>query len=213
MKKLVMTVAVLACAASIVSAQTVTSANMVGYTKVNAVGGQLTMCALNFETGGATLQELIGTDVPNLSGLFLWDVSAGAYVTASLGSRGTWSPDLVLELGDAFWIQAAGSGTNELIFSGEVLITDSVITVPSGLAMVGYGYPVDQDWQNTQISADLPNLSGLFVWDNDTQSYTTYAKGSRGTWNGNPGLGPTEGFWVDNSGVQIDVDEPVPFTP
>jgi len=60
MKKLVMTVAVLACAASVVSAQTVTSANMVGYAKVNAVGGELTLVALNFEPSTNLVSEIVG---------------------------------------------------------------------------------------------------------------------------------------------------------
>ena len=214
MKKLIMTAAVLATA-SIVTAQTVTSANMVGYAKVNAVGDQLTLCALNFETGGATLQEIIGTDVPNLSWVYFWDMDLGQYVNAQLSGRGSWSPNLVVDLGDAFWIDssAAAGVTNEVIFSGEVLTGDQVISLPSSLSMIGYGYPVDFDWQDTQMSADLENLSWVYVWDNGLQEYVNYQKSGRGSWNGNPSIGLSDGFWVNNVGVQVDVTETVPFTP
>ena len=52
MKKILMTAAVLACAASIVSAQTVTSANVVGYSKVTMEPG-FNMIRAAFLAGGA----------------------------------------------------------------------------------------------------------------------------------------------------------------
>lgn len=211
MKKIVMTAALVACAA-VVTAQTVTSANIVGYTKVDAVGGELSLVALNFDAGTAnTLEDLIGQGVPNLTWVYLWDVDAGTYKSAQLGARGTWSPNLAVELGDAFWIAATGSDTNELIFSGEVLTDDAVISLPTGVAMIGYGYPVNFDWQTTQMSSDLDNLSWVYVWDEDTQAYVSSQKGARGTWNANPAVGPRNGFWVENAGAPIDVTETVPF--
>ena len=214
MKKLIMTVAVLATA-SIVTAQTVTSANMVGYTKVNAVGGELSLVALNFETGGVELQDLIGGDVPSGSSVFLWDKVGGAYSVAALNTRGTWVPNLTFELGDAVWIQAAGSGTNELIFSGEVLTTNALITLPAGVVATGYYFPVSKDFTATQMAADVANGSSLFIWDEVAQGYLVWAKNTRGSWVGTgvPVLDPKGGFWIDNSGAEVIVDEPVPFTP
>ncbi len=213
MKKLVMTVALIACA-TVGSAQTVTSANIVGYSKVNPVGGELSLVALNFDAGSAnTLEDLIGQSVPNLTWVYLWDVDAGAYESAQLSARGSWTPNLEVELGDAFWIQPAGSGTNEVVFSGEVLVEDAIVTLPAGVSMLGYGYPVNLEWQSTQMSSDLDNLSWVFTWDQGTQAYISAQKSARGSWTANPSIGVTEGFWVDNAGDQIDVAEPLPFTP
>ncbi|VGO16119.1 hypothetical protein PDESU_04709 [Pontiella desulfatans] len=214
MKKLVMAVAVLACASAVV-AQTVTSANIVGYTKVNAVGGELSLVALNFETGGTTLQDMIGTDVPALSFVYLWDKDTSAYTSASLNTRGSWTPNLTVDIGDAMWIQAAGAGTNELIFSGEVLTSNSVWALPAGIVATGYSFPVEKDFKTTQAATDLAALSFLYMWDEGTQSYAAWSKNTRGTWTGtgDPIMDPKEGFWIDNAGSAIVVDEPVPFTP
>ena len=214
MKKLVMTVAVLACAASIASAQTVTSANMVGYTKVNAVGSELALVALNFETDGATLSELIpGSDLPGLSTIYIWDKGTAAYLVATLSTRGAWSMDPVIDLGDAFWIAPAGTGTNELIFSGEVLIEDSIITLPAGIIATGYGYPVDKDFTTTEMAAELPGLSTVYTWDEGTQAYSVFTKSTRGAWSGSPILDPVGGFWIDNPEGELTVTNTVPFTP
>ena len=63
MKKLVMTAAVLACAASIASAQTVTSANIVGYGKVQAADG-LQIASMQFVSGSNTLDTIFGDQYP-----------------------------------------------------------------------------------------------------------------------------------------------------
>ncbi|MDZ8117921.1 hypothetical protein [Pontiella agarivorans] len=214
MKKIIATAAMAACAA-VVTAQTVTSANIVGYTKVEAVGGELTLVALNFDAGSATLQDLLGTDLPALSGVFLWDKGTGAYVGSTLNTRGSWTPNLTVNTGDAFWVSTAGSGTNELILSGEVITDDVVVTLPAGIVATGYGYPVEKDFKDTQMASDLPSLSGIFLWDADTQSYAAWSKNTRGSWvgTGDPILAPSAGFWVDNAGSEVDVTEPVPFTP
>jgi len=213
MKKLVMTAVALTCVASIASAQTITSANTVGYTRVNAIGGELTLVAVNFDTSGITLQDLIGTDVPSLSGIFKWDKQTDTYAVSTLNSRGSWSPNLVLDLGDALFIQPAGSGTNELIIPGEVLLNDAIIGIPTGIRATGYFFPVNTAWTGTELSDDLPALSGLFTWDEVAQSYNVSTKNSRGTWSADPVIGPAQAFFIDNSGGPITSTNTVPFTP
>lgn len=214
MKKLLIATAAVACA-SVVMAQTVTSQNIVGYTKVTAPGGELTMAALNFDTGGATLQELIGTDLPNLSFIYVWDKGAGSYVPASLNARGLWSPNLVLEMGDALWIEPSGAGSSELIFAGEVLSATNSWSIPAGAAMTGYFYPVQKDLTTTQMADDVANLSFIYFWDDGLQTYRPWSKNARGLWSGTGTsvIDPRQGFWIDNAGGPIVVDEPVPFTP
>ena len=51
-----------------VSEAQTTSDNLVGYSKVTATGGQLSLVAVNFETGGLT--KWIFGDLPNLSCIF-----------------------------------------------------------------------------------------------------------------------------------------------
>lgn len=209
-----MTAAVLACAASIVSAQTVTSANIVGYTKVEAVGGQLVLAALNFETGGSVLTDFIPNGaLPASSAAFLWNKDTGAYVSSSVNARGNWNNDFAIATGDALWIQAGGSGTNEIILPGEVITVDTDIPVTNGIVATGYFFPVETLWQSTDLSAAMPNGSVVHVWDAGLQSYASATKNARGTWNANPVIGPSSGFWIENSGAATNVTETVPFTP
>jgi hypothetical protein len=213
MKKLVMTVAVLACAASMVSAQ-VTSANIVGYTKVEAVGGELTLAAVNFDTGGVLLSDVIpsGT-LPANSSVYKWDKTTKSYAVSSLNARGAWNNNFTLNLGDALWIQAAGTDTNEIVFSGEVLTDVASITLPNGIVATGYYYPVSQSWTATQMASDLVSGSTVYIWDAGSQSYISASKNARGAWNANPTIDPQSGFWVLNNGAEAVVNESVPFTP
>lgn len=191
MKKLVMTAAVLACAASVVTAQTVTSANMVGYAKVTAVGGQLTLVALNFETGGLTVNELFGS-LPTGSVINLWDKGANAYVTSNKGRAG-FSPNPVVTLGSALWVKAAGTATNQIILSGEVLLSETNTVAVTGLDASGYFYPVETLWGDTDLAVQAPAGSVLNVWNG--VGYSTYNKGRAG-WSGNPAIGVAQGFWL-----------------
>jgi len=213
MKKLAMTVVVLACAASVVSAQ-VYSENIVGYTKVQAVGGQLSLVALNFETGGALVSDLCGP-LPALSAVYLWDKTNQQYIPVTKNTRGAWVGDTAVNLGDAFWIAPSGTGTNELIFSGEVLTDDAMIDIPVGLTATGYFYPVEMDFRTTQMASDLAALSAVYLWDDAAQGYIPWTKNTRGAWvgSGNANLDPKGGFWIDNAGEATQVTEPVPFTP
>ena len=81
MKKLVMTVAVLACTASIVSALTVPSANVVGYSKVTLDDG-FNMIRTPFQDGDANvdIQDLFdtsglkaGADSSSADAIYFWD--------------------------------------------------------------------------------------------------------------------------------------------
>jgi len=204
MKKIIISFAVLAAVAAIAYG-VVESANIVGYAKVKAIGGQLTLTALNFDPGtnGVTLQELIGTQLPNGSAIFVWDKNSGTYLQPANLGRGTWNPNHKLFAGDAFWIKAAdGSGTNEVILSGEV-ITDSTNTaaISAGIDATGYFFPVSISWTNTDLSKNLPNGSVLYIWNGST--YEQWNKG-RGNWipmppaTGIPTIGPTTGFWISS---------------
>ena len=69
MKTMGIALAVVTFAAVAVQAQT-TSDNIVGYSKVNAVGGELSLVALNFEAASTTVADLIGNQLPANSKLY-----------------------------------------------------------------------------------------------------------------------------------------------
>ena len=214
MKKLVMTVAVLACVATMVSAQTVTSANMVGYTKVSAVGGELALVALNFGDDESMLvTELIGDQLPSGSALYVWNKSSQAYDTINKAARGGWPASAAITSGQGFWIQAAGLASNEVILSGEVLLSETnSVVLPVGLTATGYYYPVETPWLDTGLSEALPTGSALYLWNGT--GYDIHNKAARGGWStaGSAVVGPAQGFWVE-SPTSVNWDEERPFTP
>jgi hypothetical protein len=222
MKKLLMTVAVLGCAAA-VTAQTVTSANIVGYTKIAAPGSGLVFVTLGFlDEGTTSVSSLFGDSLPANSLVYVWDKSTHTYLTAAKYSRGVWNPDHDVFNGDGLWIASAGAvgTTNEVIMSGEVL-TDATNTVSFASGFVdatGYYYPVSVDLLTSPIGTQLDNNSLIFTWDESGQAYYGWKK-SRGSWTtfipGSPSaalIGPADACWIQ-SAVTESIDVPRPFTP
>lgn len=207
MKKPLMTVAVLGCAA-VVTAQTVTSQNIVGYAKVSLGANQLDLVAVNFDTGSAPLSVLIGDQLPTNAKVYLWDKVANTYIPSTKGFFG-WSPDSTVNLGDSMWLQSPSAA--EVIFSGEVLIAGTNSVALDGLDATGYYYPVETLFGDTDLAAQLPTNSKLYIWNG--ASYNPYTKGFFGWGTGaNELIGPTTGFWVESAGA-ISWDEERPFTP
>lgn len=207
MKKLLMVAVLVACVGIASAAE---SQNIVGYTKVNCPAGQLTLVSLNFETGGLTIDDLLGGQVPDLTVVNLWDKDANAYVTSTKGRSG-FSPDAVVNLGDALWIKAPS--TTEVVLLGEVLTAGTnTVAVAAGLEATGYYYPVSTLWTDTDLSSQAPDLSVLNVWDGS--AYQTFTKGRSGWGTGSDTLviDPAEGFWIKSPSA-FTWDEERPFTP
>ena len=204
MKKLLMTVVVLGCAAA-VTAQTVTSANTVGYTKVTASAGQLSLVALNFTPSSPLVNDLIGDQLPAGSTLHIWDKSAGNYssVTYTTSRAGTsWPATAEVNLGDSFWIEVAlGGGTLEVVLAGEVLGSDVDTTIGGPIDMTGYYYPVSTTWGSTDLSDVLPENAVLHLWTGS--NYVSHVKTtSRAGTSFSPEalaevIDPAQGFWVE----------------
>ena len=215
MKKLVMTAVALTCAASIASAQTVTSANMVGYAKVTAIKGQLTLTSLNFEPSSPLVADIIGTQLPVDSKLHIWNKGGGGYTTVPNNTRGGWGNTATISLGEAFWIELPASApqvTNVVIISGEVLLSETnSVSIGGPIDATGFYYPVDILWGDTDLATQLPIDSKLHVWNG--AGYNTFPNNTRGGWGAgnNVLITPTTGFWVEAPATSWD--EVRPFTP
>ncbi len=190
-----------------------TSDNIVGYAKVTATGGELSLVALNFTPSSSTVADIIGDQLPNGSVVHVWNKETGSYVSVNKSPRGGWGA-ATLNLGDAFWIQAAGSESYEVILSGDVNTTAiNSTTIPAGIEATGLFFPVETTFGATDLAGDLPNGSVLHIWNDATQSYTSYNKSPRGGW-GTSGnsvvVGPTTAFWVQTASP-LTWDETRPF--
>jgi hypothetical protein len=207
MKKSLAICAMVALTATLVNAQT-TSANIVGYSKITAVGGELSLVAVNFETGGLTVNDIFGSSLPTLSTVYVWDKSSNTYVSSTKGRAG-FSPDPTIENGDAMWILAAGSDSNEVIVSGEVDTSLVRSNTLDGIDAVGLGYPVAVNFEDTDLATQAPSLSTLNIWNGS--SYNTYTKGRAGWGASGVQIDVSEGFWI-NTPSQVEWTESRPFT-
>ena len=191
-----------------------TSDHIVGYAKVSATGGELSLVALNFTPSSSQVSDVIGDQLPTGSTIHIWDKATGQYQSVNKSGRGGWG-SATINLGDAFWIEAAaGSGTHEIILSGDVntsAINSS--TLPAGLEATGLFFPVETTFGSTDLSGALGVGSTIHIWDNDTQSYSSYNKSGRGGWGtaANVVVGPTSAFWVETA-TSVSWDESRPFS-
>lgn len=189
MKKLLMTVAVLACAASVVSAQ-VTSANVVGYNKNTSQAGLQLYSLQFFGSADATPTSLFGDSLPVGSKLYIWanDGAGGGNYSAIAeyiqppfppGAATKWDSDPVVSLGDGFWINLpSGAADVEGVFAGDVLMDATAdVTIEPGLQLVCNPYPCDILITDLGITPTVGDK--LYVWTNDGAgggNYTTIAE-------------------------------------
>jgi len=177
MKKLVMTAAVLACATSMVAAQTVTSANIVGYNKeASAVGFHIS--GMQFDNAAAnTPTTVYGDSLASGSKIYTWNGSS--YVIASYGPSFVpfvglvtkWNNEPALGNGDGYWVESVGVA--ETIRNGEVpmdaAITNSIV---AGFQLCSYPYPVDRVISNlgfTPTSGDK-----IYAWNGTGYDIVSY---------------------------------------
>ncbi|MBM4142709.1 MAG: hypothetical protein FJ225_03815 [Lentisphaerae bacterium] len=188
--------------------------NVVGYGKVVIGPGKLVLVATTFETfGDSTLNDLVGNQLPNGSGAFIWDRVSKTYKTSTLG-RGGWSGTNVIIRGDAFWLKNTGSTTNVVTLKGEVpyYYNDSATTTVSqisGIDAVAYAYPVDAFWTNTALAKAAAVNDALYIWNGG--SYDVYTKGRAG-WSTPAGFKIAAGraFFVKTAAA-IDWTEVAPY--
>lgn len=172
-----LTIAAAALISASAFAQTVTSANIVGYNKdVNADG--FTISALQFDIGTSNTPETVyGDSLPKGSQIFVWDGSGYTIATYTdvfvpfVGNVTKWSSEPEFFIGDGYWIDSAGVSTS--ILSGEVVseasVTNSLI---EGFSLLSYPYPVDRVITNLGFT---PNKGDqIFIWDGSGYSISTY---------------------------------------
>ncbi len=220
MKKMMLVAAAcaLVAAPSILSADTVTSVNVVGYYSVTIPNNGLALVTPVLEgLDGATIADLVGEQLPVGSNAILWNRETKSYVFGGR-TRSGWSMTNVILRGDAFWLRpAADTGPHTVTFMGEVpaaynMAQETVVDNIQGTDAVGYAYPVDIIWTNTTLAQVVPTGSNLIIWDLDSQSYTFYGK-TRSGWSTPPSfeIKAGQGFWI-RSTDPVDWEEEVPYT-
>ena len=225
MKKIIMTSALVACAA-VVAAQTVTSANVVGYSKQTAPGnGAFKIISNQFiadDEVGATLDEAFGDSLPENTELYAWD--GGAYkIYAYFGWNGGWTDATsfapagtnVIERGNSLWVKNVDLVDAEVLVSGNVPVSSSTTNVlHDGFSLVSNPYPSAVRLDDLNISPE--ENDEIYLYDG---TYTIYAYfGWNGGWTDATSFAPAGtveipvgvGFWYKTA-VARDWVMPIPY--
>ena len=170
MKKLMTTVAVLGCAVAMVSAQTVTSANMVGYAKKTLPAGGFQIVSPQFQgTAAGTTLDNAFSGVVDGSAVYIWTGTAYlpkisyfvgyGWFDAGFNPKG----DTVINAGDALWLQDGGASSTPII-SGEVPSASSITnTLAVGFNLIANPYPVAMLLDDIPL-ASLSDGDSVYVW-------------------------------------------------
>lgn len=163
MKKLIVT-AVAALIAAAASAQTVGSANVMGYSKVELKpNGTYHLVACNFESGSSNfLNDVFGTNQLRQSDFLsacdkitIWNTESQTYqrwaqwtdgVFYKANDASEWNQGIsgnpAVPAGSSFWIISAGSSdTNTIMFSGDVILSPTnEISINQSYQMIAYPF-------------------------------------------------------------------------
>ncbi len=193
------------------STDSVTGRNAVGFARIHVRSNTLFLARNDFDsltTASMAISNVIGDQLPAGAQILLWDKAAQAWrtpITKSVFGWGTAGSNM-LSRGDAFFIRllaSAPSNVYPVCFVGEapdrVGDTGTVLSVVSGLTLIGDPYPVSRFWTSTVISAVLPIGAQLLLWNETNQAYDVSITKSVFGW-GSAGnavqLHPGIGFWV-----------------
>jgi len=218
MKKALVALIAIVMVASLSFAQDeVKSVNVVGFNKVTIEAGELALVTPPFESfGNATLEDLVGDQLPIGSSAFIWDRANQTYIPAGRTKAG-WALTNVIYRGDGFWLQNGGTTASEVALMGEVpaeynnSATTTVAQI-SGINAVGYAYPTDVVWTNTSLAQLSVTGDSLFIWDEVGQVYLPFGK-TKGGWDTPLGFTIPAGraFWIKTS-TTIDWTEVAPYS-
>jgi len=141
---------------------------------------------------GGTVATTIGSQVPPGSQLIAFNGATQYQPTITRDRDGWWGPrgTTALARGNAYWLYIPPVGglvvssQYTLTFSGALATGPFTLTNAFGYNGVGYPYPVDYFWTNSQCAKSARNNSTLSLWDQPSQSFVGSFKNSRGVWSG-----------------------------
>jgi len=223
MKKLMIATLALCAAASIVSAQSVTSQNVVGYSTASVLANDYTMLGINFQAiGGApvAIQDYFkggfigGPGINDADNLIVWTLDAG-YKTYYYGVFGDpsnpqwdnlWYDSTDNETfdtippGGACWLLRHGAATN-ITLAGEVKATPTTLSIlANDYTMFSNPYPSDlaiNGGINVASPTGGPGINdadNLIVWT-VAAGYKTYYYGVFG----DPSNPQWDNLWYDST--------------
>jgi hypothetical protein len=232
MKKM-MSLMALAVIGSVVAASAadteVLSANAVGYVKKTIEPGQIAAIVYPFDiidgsaTEGVKFTEMqIAQDLEGGAKVHFWNGTGwdtfSKSPVAALGWLGE-AKNKVVSDGEMFFVQpAATAKVTEYTLAGEVpsgAKTVRKLAAGGNLDAVGFAYPTDQKFVDTDVAKNAPGGSKVHFWNGT--GWNTYSKSPVAAlgWLGeakNKVLEAGEGFFIQLSGAEGEWEQVKPYT-
>jgi hypothetical protein len=226
MKTKTLLIAAAALAATVISseAQTVFSANIVGYANVVMPAGVFSAVANPFDKDGIDNITNVLVGIPNSSQVFLFNNGFGAPGFSPATSRtGAWSADAATSFippGVGFMIKPGSNYTNT--FVGTVIPavggTNSLTFIAGQTYLVGSVTPyggtlsnaVDQGVGTLNLGSSLPNSSVIQTFNN---GFLSVSKSRSGVWGANPTIGVGQAFIVTSGPGGATWQQTLPTSP
>jgi 3D (Asp-Asp-Asp) domain-containing protein len=177
MKQISLLIAVTTLFAIAAHSQTVSTVNIMGYTKDISPTNGFHISGMQFDNESNTVTTIYGDTLPKGSKIYVWNGSG--YDTASytdvfvpiVGVVTKWTADLELGNAKGYWVEAAGSA--ESILTGDVPMDNAITnSISTGYQLLSYPYPVDRVVTNLGFSPTSGDK--IYVWDGTGYSSSSY---------------------------------------
>jgi hypothetical protein len=157
----------------------VSSANVVGYVKVQVPASSFTMIAnpfINSSQADMTISEIFGTSMADGSELYIFNNGYTTYTYIDgigwLDEDSNDAGSVVIARGRGFWIKNVTASPVEITLAGDVpgnVFQSATNTLQAGFAMASSSYPVDK----TLATLGMTPADGdeIYIYSN---GYTTY---------------------------------------
>ena len=195
------------------------SQNAVGFVRVDIPKGGFALARYDFvpiPNREIFAEDLFGNQLPEGSRIYVFNAQKGLYDIDTRTSSG-WSANIAYHRGIGFWIAVpldASKDIYEVYLTGEVpdqfTAPKSTISVEPGINQIGYPYPYDVNWIDTQLAQESPSGTSLYYW-NGAQYAVVIKQGS--SWSDptlvlEPGMGF---FYIVPSTTSIAWEETKPY--
>jgi hypothetical protein len=215
-KSLLLAAAALAAGALSSQAQTVYSANIVGYVNQTFAAGQYQLIAPTLSVTSTNSAEDLFPALQTGDSILLW--TGSAYATYTYYGPGAWGyPDgsegaaPLLSLGQGLFYLNGGTAAETNTTVGTVVLTNSV-TFPAGAyALVGSTPPVSDSLDGTNLNLPLVTGDTVLLWNSTNSQYLPYTYYGVGAWgypDGSEGVAPVlpvgSGFFYLNGGTSSE---------
>lgn len=181
MKKiLTLAVATGLISAAALAQTTVSSANVVGYSKITIPSNDYVLVSTSFISTNNTIEGLF-SELPTGSEILFWNSESQGYVGISK-TRGGWGENgtNVVERGSGIFVKLpAGAESVEITIAGDVPNDSSVsMYTLEGYTLLSYPYSMDIPFGDTALATNSLVGDEVSFWDNGWKSYSK----TRGGW-------------------------------